>query len=398
MKEVDRVTTCVFCEVKNYMIVDSLQRFVLPDKVPEQIRREDIIYFPYMRFKGNIFSCQGREVESKVLDTTHKGLDVALLSPTLGVRPQAMKVHLVDENLSGKFVRRKDTAVTILQRATMLAEAFSESEKEQLFHRAFIGETVSCIYLPLYIKDGTVYDGVLNKALGKVEPWLEDVKSTVRYRQEWKPAFLATICPQCGADMDGENDSLILHCYSCNTCWAEKGSKFVRVPYSQVVSQTPEILNLPFWRIEVVTRGIRMHTFADFLKVTNQPVMIKTQYDDTNLEFWIPAVKLRPKIFLKLAKSATLSQEKFPEGSQKLKKPLIPITMPLKEAIQSLKSIVAETTVNRKDVLPQLPNLSISVTRSSLAFLPFENTGHDLVQEHSALSVATSVVQHGRKL
>lgn len=398
MKEVDRLTTCVFCEVKNYMVVDSLQRFVLPDKVPDEIAREDIIYFPYMRFKGNIFSCQGREIESKVLDTTHKGLDVALLSPTLGVRPQAMKVNLVDDSLSGKFVRRKDTAVTILQRATLLAEAFSQSEGETLFHRAFIGETVSCVYLPLYIKDGMVYDGVLNRALGEVEPWMEDEKSTVRYRQEWKTKFLATICPQCGADMYGENDSLILHCYSCHTCWAEKGSKFVRVPYSQVVSQTPETIYLPFWRIEVETRGIKMQTFADFLKVTNQPVMVKAQHDNINLEFWIPAVKLRPKIFLKLAKGATLSQEKYPEGAQKLSKPLIPITMPLKEAIQSLKSIVAETTVNRKDVLPQLPNLSISVTRSSLAFLPFENTGHDLVQEHSALSVATSVVQHGRKL
>ena len=77
---------------------------------------------------------------------------------------------------------------------------------------------------------------------------------------------------------------------------------------------------------------------------------------------------------------------------------LFPVTLPLKEAVQSLKSIVAAATVNKKDVLPQLPELSFEVKRTSLVFLPFEDTGHDLVQEHSSLAVASSVVQTGRKL
>ena len=41
---------------------------------PEKIAREDIIYFPYLRFKGNIFSCQGHEIGYKVLDTTYQGI------------------------------------------------------------------------------------------------------------------------------------------------------------------------------------------------------------------------------------------------------------------------------------------------------------------------------------
>ena len=109
-------------------------------------------------------------------------------------------------------------------------------------------------------------------------------------------------------------------------------------------------------------------------------------------------MKLRPKIFLKLAKSATLSQMQFPEGEKRLEKPVFPTTLPLKEAVQSLKSIVAEATVNKKDVLPRLPALAFEIKHTSLTLLPFEDTGHDLVQEHSALAVASSIVQFGRKL
>jgi hypothetical protein len=198
--------------------------------------------------------------------------------------------------------------------------------------------------------------------------------------------------------MQGEHDSLVLNCYNCNTCWAEKKGKFVPVPYTLLIPENQNSLQLPFWRISVETSGIRMQTVADFLRATNQPVVVNWEHEERDLEFLVPAMKLRPKIFLKLAKSATLSLLKLPAGEKKLQKPLFPVTLPLKEAVQALKSIVAAATVNKKDVLPQLPKLTFEIKRTSLAFLPFSDTGHDLVQEHSSLAVASSVVQFGRKL
>jgi len=398
MLEADRLTSCAFCDVQNYMIDSGLLRFVLPDAIPEHIPREHILYFPYLRFKGNIFTCQGKSIGYKVMDTTHQGLAVSLLPATLGLRPQAMKVSLVNESHVGRFIKREETAVKILQRATILADAFSDMDDGTFYHRAFIGETVSCIYLPLYIENEILYDGVLNRKIGRAESWLKNDEWLVRYRSEWQPQYLATICPQCGASMEGKRDSLVMHCYNCDSCWLEKKAKFVPIPYTQVPSEKSNTINLPFWRIRADVSGIKMQTIADFFRVTNQPVVINWKHEERDLEFWIPAMKVRPKIFLKLAKSATLSQLKFPEGEKKLQKPLFPVTVSLKEATQALKSVVAESTVNRKDVLPKLPSLSFTVNRTSLVFLPFENTGHDLVQEHSALSVASSVVQLGRKL
>jgi len=398
MQEADRLTSCVFCDVQNYMVDSGLLRYVLPDQVPDRIDRKNILYYPYLRFKGNMFTCQGVELDTKVLDTTHQGIETNLLPLSLGLRPQAMKVAWVNENHTGSFIRRKDTAVTVLQRASLIEDTITEVNEQSLNHRAFIGESVSCIYLPLYLENGILYDGVLNRKLGRAESWLTEKQSAVRYRQEWAPQFLATICPQCGASMEGEHDSLIMNCYNCNSCWAEKNGKFVPVPYTLLMPEGQNSLHLPFWRISVESSGIKMQTLADLLRSTNQPVVANWKHEEQDLEFWIPAMKLRPKIFLKLAKSATLSQLTFPQGEKMLQKPLFPVTLPLKEAVQSLKSIVAGATVNKKDVFPQLPALSFTIKRTSLVLLPFEDTGHDLVQEHSALAVASSAVQHGRNL
>ena len=398
LQEADRLTTCAFCDTNNYMIDSGLQRFVLPDKIPDRISREDIFYFPYLRFKGNIYFCQGQDIDYKVLDTTHQGLVSGAAPLTLGLRPQAMQVVIANESHVGKFIVRKETAVKILQRASMLAKTFTESDKEPLHHRAFIGETVSCVYLPLYIEEGQLYDGVLNRVIGKAEKWFEDVRMSVRYRKEWEPRFIATICPQCGAAMEGSPESLIMHCYNCHSCWAEKKGRFVPVPFSFVVSERKKSMYLPFWRIEAEVKGVQISTLAHFLKRTNQPVVINERHEEKPFEFWIPAFKIRPKVFMKIAKSATLSQLKFPEGEKLLVRPIFPVTLPLKEATQAMKSIIAESSVNRKEMMPKLPSISFTVNRTSLAFLPFENTGHDLIQEHSTLSVAATIAQQGKRL
>ncbi|PIE65058.1 MAG: hypothetical protein CSA26_05295 [Desulfobacterales bacterium] len=398
MDEMDRLTTCAFCDVQNYMVDSGLLRYVLTENVPVRIPREDVFYLPYLRFKGNIFSCRGRALDYRVLDTTHQGIRSHEIPVSLGLRPQAMRLVAANRGHVGKFVIRKDTAVKIMQRAAKLTEQGSGGPEAPLYHRAFIGESVSCIYLPVYTEKGRVYDGVLNRPLGRMEAWIRDSRMTVRYRPEWDPRFIAAICPQCGAVMEGSSDSLILQCFNCHSCCAEKGGKFVLVPYTFVASEKKDPLFLPFWRLEIKATGLVMNSFADFLKITNQPVVINRKHRERDMEFWIPAFKIRPKIFLKLAKSATLLQIRFPEGEKKLHRSLFPVTLPLKEATQAMKSVVAETTLNKKEVISQLPSLSFTIRRNSLVFLPFEDTGHDLVQEHAPFSIASSVIKSGRNL
>ncbi len=399
MDEADRLTVCPWCEVQNYMAGGSMLRYVLPDRIPDHVQPESILYFPYLRFKGNIYTCLGQRVGCRVLDTTYQGLESTLLPPSLGLRPQAMKLHIAGDSISGQFIKRAATPAEVLLRAEKKARSVMEldSASDTLHHRAFIGESVSCLYLPLYIDNDTVVDGVSNRVLGSAQALPRQLLPLMGFRKQWQPRFLAMICPRCGDTMQGEPNSLIVSCFNCASCWAEEKGRFQRLRY-RMVEGDRRSRYLPFWRLSVEARGIDMNSFGDFLRITNQPLVVRPVHDQQSLQFWIPAIKIRPKVFLTMAKAATLSQLKFPEGEVNLEKDIVYPTLPSQEAAQAVKSVLAETAVNRKDVLPLLGDISFSVRESVLTFLPFKDTGHDLVQNHSSLCVASSVIRTAKRL
>ena len=397
MDEADRLTVCPYCEVQNYMAGGRMLRYVLPDTIPDHIDNSSILYFPYLRFKGNIYTCVGREVGCKVLDTTHQGVEVRMLPPSLGLRPQAMKIVMAHKAMSGKFIKRSATPAAVLKRAERLARSVIDSVDDTLYHRTFIGESVSCLYLPLYIKNDQVHEGVLNRVLGPVEDWLQDPENSMNFRSSWQPSYLSMICPHCGDAMQGEPDSLIVSCFNCDTCWTEEQGDFKRLDY-ELVDGGPGDSYLPFWQITVESEGVEMKSFADLLRVTNQPVVVRDVHGEQQLQFWIPALKIRPKVFITMAKGATLSQLKFPKGTRRLDRKIKRPTLPLKEALQAVKSVLAETSMNRRDVMPLLPDMSVSVKQTLLVYLPFKDRAHDLVQRHSPLSIARSVIRTARRL
>lgn len=398
LSEADRLIRCPYCEVKNFMVTRGPLRFVLPDKAPAHIERSEMFYAPYLRFKGNIFYCKGKHQKFKVVDTTQQGMNARALPPSLGLRPQAMPVSLVTDEVNGTFLRQTIKARTLLERAAQLTVIDSEAIKAPFYHRAYIGETVSCIYLPLYVENETLHDAVTNKVLAH-----GDFADNMRqmgggYRAVWTPHFLATLCPQCGDSLTGEHDSLVLSCYNCHTSWEEKQGTFYSIPWDCVPSQHSEMLHLPFWKLTVRATGIAMNTFADFLRVTNQPLVVQKKHEAMELSFWIPAFKLRPSTFLRIGQNMTLSQAKIPDGEPSMAKRMYPVTLPRKEAIQALKSVVAGAALNKRNLLPLLPEMSFHPLVTKLCYLPFFDRGHDFVQEHTGLSLAKSVLRFGRKL
>lgn len=397
MDEADRLTVCPYCEVQNYMVGGSMLRYVLPDTIPDHIDRSSVIYFPYLRFKGNIYTCMGRDVSCKVLDTTHRGLEVGVLPYSLGLRPQAMKIVMVHEGMTGRFVRRSTTPAAVLEKAEKRARSVIDPVEDQLHHRAFIGESVSCLYMPLYNENDRLFGGVLNRELGPVEDWAMDSENLLGFSSRWLPSYLALICPRCGDAMRGEPDSLVVTCFNCDTCWTEEQGSFTRVAY-ELVEGGPKDTYLPFWRFTLRTTGIEMNSLADLLRVTNQPVVIREVHRRRRLQFWIPAFKIRPKIFITMAKGATLSQLNYPPGEERLDKKIKRPTLPMKEALQAVKSVLAQTSLNRKDVLPMLSETSLSVKDARLVYLPFKDRAHDLVQTHSPLSISKSVIRTAKRL
>ena len=398
--EADRLLQCPFCGVRHYRVTPGLSRFVLPDKVPGHIPREEIFYAPYLHFKGSIFTCNGKQVQQRVVDITQSGTGgtVAGLPPSLGLRPQAMSVSLLAAQLPGHFFRQQLKAEAIFELAALSAGGVLEKNPEPLYHRAFIGETISCLYLPLYLHGGILYDAVTNRSLAEGVSGAELEGLCLPFQKQWMPRFLATLCPVCGGSLEGERDSLVLSCHNCQTSWEEVCGVLRSLAWQRLTSAHKDARYLPFWKIEVKASGVEMETFGDFLRLTNQPLVVRPEHNRLALCFWVPAFKIRPQIFLNLARNLTLSQKRLPAGEAVMAAGLFPVTLPQSEAVQAVKTVLAEAAVNKRDILPLLPGISFKPQATELVYLPFINNGHDWVQEHILLAVPGSVLRFGRSL
>jgi hypothetical protein len=395
LAEADRVVECSYCDGMNYMVNSGPLRFILPDNVPATVGKENLFYFPYLRFKGQIYSCLDQDLEHKIVDTTQLGCSDIRLPVSLGLRPQAMKVRLISAEHQGRFVRLTEKVVDIFNKAAQLSAAFSEDSKK-LYHRSFIGETISFIYLPTYIKGTTLVDGVLNRQISRrVEPALLD--SALPSNAKWLPRFIPTTCPHCAASMQGEKDSLVMHCRNCQTFWSEQKGRFEKVDYS-VIDGGRQKIHLPFWQINVHAEGVQLESYADFIRTTNQPLVPQPEDAETDFVFLVPAFKIRPKYFLKLAKNMTTSQRKLIDGKQVVPKRIFPVTLPPQEGVQALKAILTATVADSRNFIPQLPRIRLQSKRIELLYLPFHSLGQDLVQDQTSMAISRKILYFGRTM
>jgi hypothetical protein len=391
LDEADHLLCCPYCGVKSFLFAANYFRFVLPHKAP----REEIIYAPYLRFKGNVFFCRERAVGHRIVDITNAGLVLKGLPGTLGLRPQAMKMKFVTPDTEGSFLRFSLKASEILERAGKISTG---SSRENLLHRAYIGETLSLIYLPLYVKNSKLFDAVLNRAIAQLPRGGEAVEQAINKNPRWELTFMATLCPQCGWNLDAQRDSVVLTCSNCETAWEASKGKFIPVKYKVVPGEGEETVYLPFWKISAHAEGVEINSFADFIRLTNQPRVIGKEWETEDMSFWTPAFKIRPKVFLHLSKQFTVSQKKFDTKESLPKKNLYPVTLPRSEAIQAMKVILASSAVNKKNVFPHLPKVRFGIKDSFLIYLPFTERGYEMLQQNMQISINKNTLEFGRQL
>ena len=140
--------------------------YVLPATIPANVDENQLCYAPYLRFKGSIFYVRDNAVKHKIVDTTRLGLDNRLLPVSLGLRPQAMRLKPVVSSMRGAFIRQSMPTKSVFAQAAMVVDLFDDASNKTCHHRAFIGETISCIYQPCYIKDDRLIDAVTSEVIG----------------------------------------------------------------------------------------------------------------------------------------------------------------------------------------------------------------------------------------
>ena len=391
LDETDHILRCPYCSVENYLFTPNYFRFILPHKATGN----EIFYVPYLRFKGTVYYCQDLTIGHRFLDITHIGLKAKDIPYSLGLRPQAMKMKFVKPADEGSFLKFSLKATGIVAKAASLTSGRSSG---RILHRAYIGETLSLIYLPLFLAGGKIFDAILNRPIADLPQDQEIFRSQIISKPKWKLSFIPTLCPQCGWNLNGEKNSVVLTCGNCDTAWEALEGKFRKVDLWAISGQDKESVYLPFWKISAIAKGVKINSFADFIRVTNQPLVIDKKWENQSMSFWIPAFKIRPKVFLQLSKQITVSQRHLRPEKEIPKKNLYPVTLPQTEAAQAMKITLADSTVTKKSVLPLLPDVMFHVLDSALIYLAFTDTGHEMVLQKKHISINKQALQFGRQL
>ena len=188
LDETDHLLRCPYCDVNSFLFADNYFRFVLPSRATDR----ELIYLPYLRFKGSVFSCDSNTVRHRIVDITHLGVPFKRFPVSLGLRPQAMKMRFVKTDTRGSFLKCLLKTSDLLSRAKRHSSA---SDAGQVFHRAYIGEAMNLIYLPMYVEKETLFDGITDRPIARLPKDKDIFSSIIDRNPRWDLTFLATICP-----------------------------------------------------------------------------------------------------------------------------------------------------------------------------------------------------------
>jgi hypothetical protein len=391
MNEADRLVRCGYCNVQSFLSNTGPLHFVLPRMQSDPYT----IYAPYLRFKGTIYSCLHDRIEHRLADISLKGIKLPFLPESLGLRPQAMKMRFASPEFPGSFLEKSLTDEDILKRAAQNIHIRDET----LLHQAFVGEVLNVIYLPLSIRNEEILDGVLESPLAQIPAGATPFALTQINRKAWKPIFLSALCPQCGWNLEGQPDSKVLLCSNCNSGWQAGDSDLSEVRVKVTPTRDDGEIYLPFWKFEIAAEGIRLQSFADFIRVTNQALVIRPEWEEPGLYFVSPAFKLRPPDFLRLCTQMTISQRLQVQTADTIPvKNLHPVTLAKADAAKSLKVILANSAVARNSILPHLREIKLRIKNHFLHYLPFARTSHELQLKDLAVTINQRVLNYGRSL
>lgn len=398
IEETDRIFLCDYCRVRLYLHQADPCRYYLAPRVEPL---EDILFAPYWRFKGMVFTLDRDGVSDQLVDSNRLALPSQPFPISLGVRPQALRLKHLTPYLGGKYlVPERDFSYPGFSRPRAITSGVAgrPSPAGALAARAFIGETLSLIYAPFLVRDGVLMDAILDRPVtrdldhaGEDLPSTRDAPGRIR--------FMPMLCPGCGWDLEGEKNALVLLCRNCESAWqAGSGGGMERISFSVAVNGEENSWYLPFWQIRATIPGAGLKSFADLARFANLPRAVRNQWEEQPPVFYIPAFKLQPKLFLRLARALTLTPPALARQGSLPRFNLHHATLPLAEAVEGIRVLLAAVAVKREVLLAGFASLAIELEEPGLVYVPFTLKGLELIQPSLRLSISANAFQWGKLL
>ena len=383
LDETDRLFRCDYCKVSSYLAPHRYYRYRLPDKAP---RGKRLIYFPYWRFKGMLFSCLASGIEHRFLDISRQAVAAPCFPASLGLRSQAMKLRFVSPENEGWFIR---PAQPFGQVMTDILARHNRDLPHPILHQAHIGESVSLIYAPFY-GDERLMDAVLNVPVAPDSNPPFDSSEFDGGAADWRLHFIPTLCPNCGWDMQGNRDAIVLHCPNCASLWQAATSGMQRINVAHMPTREQTVIYLPFWRLRAEVSGLKLDSYADLVRTANLPKVVQPMWEQQPFYFWSPAFKVRPRTFLRLTQQMTLSQPGDPLMPEIPQGTLHGVNLPVREAVETLKLNLAGFMRPKKVMQSRIADIAVTAKRYLLVYLPFSVRHHDLVSTDFNIAVNRS--------
>jgi DNA-directed RNA polymerase subunit RPC12/RpoP len=392
--EADQLLICPYCRVGYYIHAREAHRYYLPPKNP---RHKNLFFVPYWRFKGDVYACRPFKITTHILDAGMPAASLDGVPSSLGLRPQVLKLKFLMPETPGRFLVPDidfNQALTLMEERVNALGHFGKTETN--FAGTYFGEIVSLIYAPYYIDNGILYDGVLDMYLGSTSMTAEDLEHlpvrTAREGAGVEVRFIPAICPHCGWNLEASPESLITVCHHCGVASQSTDTGLSRVAYELIPGNGQEEIYLPFWRIAVQTLGIELTSYADFVRLTNLPRVIRPEWEDLPFFFWTPAFKCHANLFLRLARNVTVAQPKSQAIDHLDGKKMGDAHINLETASESLKISLANICQAKRVLFPKLPEISLTIDQGIMVFIPFESLGRELVDRDLKLSLDRKIV------
>ncbi len=340
------------------------------------------LYVPYWRFRGMEFSLKEtppgfRVIDHSCLAVNHKGLPLSL-----GLRPQARPLKFIQKDTQGVFLAPEISGKTVLKQMAGGDE-----------NKIYIGEALSLIFMPFFRDSGLLCDGLTGVSLSVPEPDLPTEKKAPGHTLSFTPC----LCPDCGWDLKGLTDSLVIHCSNCTKFWMIRNRKLNRIETHFSDSGPDTNILIPFWRLQVEFNLLTCSTYAHLINIANIPKAVREEHEKQPLYFYIPAFKINPKLFLRIAKQMTMAQIS-PIQAQKIPDiDFLSTDLSLDEGAQAVFPALAAMSAHKKETLDSLKKETLKIHAFSLIYISFQEAGREYVQDKMGVSLPKNALQKGFK-